>query len=273
MLAKSFLASYLLALQQPLTEPEGAAFQDDPIALNFNVPPKDAIEYFKKKKIVPKKQFNKLSREAKSASFSVSRVYKEDVLKGFKQELHDALDQGRTQQQTIKRFHEILSGAGHKQLGSFHLETVFRTNMQTSYGVGRRQALEDVKDDLPFWTYHTAGDDRVRVTHRLNGLTLPADNEFWDDHYPPWAFNCRCSVTASAEIPDDYDARNPSGLRNEFGDPLIQISYDKRGVPAKAEIGTTLYDLQVGNFAGIPRGASLLSAIEAGVGRARNKKS
>jgi len=55
------------------------------------------------------------------------------------------------------------------------------------------------------------------------------------------------------------------------GEPLAQVSYDDNGSPAKAEIGTTLYDLQVGNFNGIPRGATLLSAIEAGVARAKSE--
>lgn len=238
------------------------------------MPPKEAIYYFKAKKIVRKKEFNKLTREAKSAAFTVSRVYKDDVLKGFKQELHDALDQGRTQAQTIKRFHEILSGASHKQLGNFHLETVFRTNMQTSYGVGRRRALEETKDDLPFWTYHAVMDDRTRPRHAaLNGLLLPADHEFWEEHYPPWGFNCRCAVTATFEPPDGYDPRNPSGVIDEYGQPLVQLSYDDRGFPAKVEYGTTLYDLAVGDFAGIPRGATMLSAIEAGVDRASKNRS
>lgn len=276
LLEESFLASYLLGLDHVAStadrRPSTVAFQD-PIAVGFNVPPREAIEHFKAKKIVRKKEFNKLSREAKSASFSVSRVYKEDVLKGFKQELHDALDQGRTQAQTIKRFHEILSGAGHKQLGDFHLETVFRTNMQTSYGVGRRKGLEEVKEDLPFWTRHAVMDDRTRPKHvALNGLTLPADHEFWDTHFAPDDFNCRCMVTAAVTIPDGYDPRNPSGVTDEYGQPLVQLSYDAHGLPAKVEYGTTLYDLAVGDFAGIPRGATLQSAIEAGVEKSQHSR-
>ena len=241
----------------------------DPISTAFNVPPKEAIDYFKAKKIVRKGAFNKLSREAKSGAFTVGGAYKEDVLRGFKDELRAALERGRTQAQTIQRFQDILAGAGHRQLGEFHLETVFRTNMQTAYGVGRRSALEEVKDDLPFWQYHAVGDDRTRPTHAaLNGVTLPADNPFWDTHFAPWDFNCRCSVTASADPPAGYDPKNPTGAKDDYGEPVVHISYDADGAPAKAEMGTTLYDLKVGNFQGIPRGATLLSAIEAGAKRA-----
>lgn len=239
----------------------------------FDLPPKRALEYFKRKKIVRRQEFETLTAEARAAAFTVGGVYKNDVLEGFKDELRLSLQRGRTQAQTIQRFNDILAGASHRQLGEFHLETVFRTNMGTAYGVGRRHALERVKADLPFWTYHAVGDDRTRPRHAaLSGLTLPADNEFWDTHYPPWGFNCRCGVTASAEVPSDYDPRNPSGEFDDHGEPLVQLSYDAKGVPAKAEYGTTLYDLQVGSFNGIPPLATLKTAIEAGAARATKAK-
>ena len=47
-----------------------------------------------------------------------------------------------------------------------------------------------------FLQYRTAGDARVRETHRqLDGVTLPADDPFWDKYYPPNGWGCRCQVT------------------------------------------------------------------------------
>lgn len=41
--------------------------------------------------------------------------------------------------------------------------------------------------------YRTAGDDRVRDEHqKLEGITLPPSNSFWDTYYPPNGWNCRC---------------------------------------------------------------------------------
>lgn len=43
--------------------------------------------------------------------------------------------------------------------------------------------------------YRTAGDDRVRPEHAaLEGVTLPIDDPFWEDYYPPNGWNCRCTV-------------------------------------------------------------------------------
>jgi SPP1 gp7 family putative phage head morphogenesis protein len=239
----------------------------------FDLPPQEAIEYFSKKKVVTKKAFNQLSKEAQQSAFTVSSVYKEDVLRGFKDELRTALAEGATQEQTVKRFKDILSTGKHRVLGEFHLETVFRTNMQTAYGVGRRQGMEAVTDAFPFWEYRTVGDDRVRPSHAaLNGIILPANNPFWSTHYCPWDFNCRCAVLPTDEIPDGYDPKNPSGELDEYGEPVVQLSYNDDGAPAKAEIGTSLVDLSVGKFSGVPRGASMLSAIEAGVTRAEESR-
>lgn len=44
--------------------------------------------------------------------------------------------------------------------------------------------------------YDTVGDERVRQEHaELDGITRPQNDPFWDDHYPPLDWNCRCSAT------------------------------------------------------------------------------
>lgn len=140
-----------------------------------------------------------------------------------------------------------------------------RTNCQVAYGVGRRQAFEEVAADLPLWQYHAVLDDRTRPRHRaLDGLTLPADHEFWNEHYPPWGFNCRCTVTAMAKMPTGYNHQNPSGE--------AELVYDKSGIPAKAEVGTAVYDLNVGKFKGIPAQGGLGEVIEAGAKRAKESR-
>jgi len=254
LLGRSLAASYLLGLDQ--VSRSTASFAD-PVEFNFGQKPDEAIKYFKSKKILTKKSFDKLEADAKSAAFTVSGVYKKQVLTAFKKEISSALLKGTPQKETIKKFKSILAGAGHKQLGDFHLETVFRTNMEMAYGVGRRHGLEAVADDLPYWEYHAVMDDRVRPTHAaLNGLILPANSPFWNSHFPPWGFNCRCTVTATDEIPDGYDKSNPSG---EEG---TTVFYDDTDIPAKIEIGTSVYDLGAEGFMGVPAQGGLKEVIE-----------
>jgi uncharacterized protein with gpF-like domain len=53
---------------------------------------------------------------------------------------------------------------------------------------------------LPLLQYVTAGDSRVRQSHKkLDKIILPMDHPFWDTHYPPNDWNCRCTVKQLAE--------------------------------------------------------------------------
>lgn len=263
MLADSLLAAHLLGLDQVANETGRAIEFADPVQMSFDLAPQEAIDYFRRKKVITRKKFDKLADDARSAAFTVSSVYKKDLLEGFKEEIAKSLEEGPPQRQVIKRFKEILDGAGHKQLGAYHLETIFRVNMAMSYGVARRRGLEAAAEDLPYWEYHSVGDDRVRQTHQvLNGMILPASHDFWRDHFPPWEFACRCSVTAIASMPNGYNHASPSGEGTVY--------YDERGNPAKAEIGTSVYDLAAdGKFQGVPPQGGLREAIENGVRRSQ----
>ncbi len=222
--------------------------------LRFDVRPAEAVDYFERKRIVTKPTFNNLDREAKAAAFTVSEIYREDVLTAFKSEIAAALDSGQTNKFVVKQFKEILEGASHKELGDFHLESIVRSNMQTAYGVGRRKAMEESADLLPFWQYSAVNDDRTRPTHRaLDGIVYPAKHEFWDTHYPPWGFNCRCSVIALLDVPNGYDRRKPN--------QDTTIAYDADGLPAKAEYLTQVVDLKATKFVGVPKTASLEKAL------------
>ena len=262
-LGDGLAASYLLARFQ-LVDVKEARFAD-PVETGFDLPPAEAIEYFRRKKVMTRKKFDKLTADARAAAFTVANIYRLDVLDGFKEEITKALNEGTPQREVIKKFRGILAGAGHKELGAYHLEVVFRSQMALAYGVGRRRALEDVTDDLPYWRYNAVLDDRTRPAHRvLDGLIFPANHPFWNAHYPPWGFACRCSVTAEVDYPSDYNHKNPSGE--------AEIVYGRDGLPAKAEYGTAVYDLAVGKFKGVPPQGGLREVIEEASKRAQKER-
>lgn len=212
---------------------EGIGPKDLRIELRFDVPPAEAIDYFKRKKILTPEKFFKLKREARSGAFSISEVYDEDVLRGFHQEITKALENGTPQRTVVDRFKQILNGAGHEMLGDFHLESIFRTNMQVAYGVGRRHAMEEVADLLPYWELTAVGDDRTRPWHDdLSGSVYPTDDPFWDTYYPPYDYNCRCSVIARFDYPLGYK-------RTE---PVASNPSDFKGIPKSPNLEDTLSD-------------------------------
>lgn len=69
-------------------------------------------------------------------------------------------------------------------------------NFAVHYAQSAAQWQEFVADADDFYLrYRTAGDERVREQHRLlDGITLPVEDKFWDEFFPPNGWNCRCSV-------------------------------------------------------------------------------
>lgn len=74
------------------------------------------------------------------------------------------------------------------------------------------------KEVLPLLQYITAGDSRVRASHRkLDNIILPLDHPFWDTYMPPNDWNCRCNVKqlASGDITILKDDNLPQ-LKDDF---------------------------------------------------------
>jgi len=63
--------------------------------------------------------------------------------------------------------------------------------------------------DRYYLQYRTAGDDKVRPEHAaLNRVTLPMDDKFWEEYFPPNGWNCRCTVVQvrkSKQPPTPHD--------------------------------------------------------------------
>ena len=96
------------------------------------------------------------------------------------------------------------------QLGSPHrLNTIFDTNLRTSYAAGRWERIQRVKESSPWLRYVAVQDSRTRPEHMAwHGTVLPVDHPFWRTHYPPNGWKCRCTVEQTVThhdlAPADY---------------------------------------------------------------------
>ena len=89
-------------------------------------------------------------------------------------------------------------------------ELLLRTHGFQAYQAASYQVMDRQRDVLPYWQYLTMEDDRVRPEHAcLDKLILPANDPFWESHFPPWDFGCRCQcVPISQEERDDQAAKD-----------------------------------------------------------------
>jgi len=91
---------------------------------------------------------------------------------------------------------------------AWYWETVYRTNIQTSYNVGRALGFEATK---PLALEFVGLEDgrQTDICRKLSEARIirPYGDPFWDTHTPPLHFNCRSTLRAiydKDELPEEY---------------------------------------------------------------------
>jgi SPP1 gp7 family putative phage head morphogenesis protein len=193
-----------------------------------DLPFTEAVAYLRALAPTPRDVFDTMSEESRQLAFTVSRISKMTVL----QEVLDSLREAAQSGKTLEEFVSELELTG---LSPAHLETVYRTNLQSAFGRGNFEKLTDPTLGGAFWgwRYKTVGDDRVRDSHRvLDGLTFKTGAH--DEVYPPWDFNCRCApepitrreARNDAIESDELPAEAQDALSNtEFASPALGLPY------------------------------------------------
>jgi SPP1 gp7 family putative phage head morphogenesis protein len=162
----------------------------------FDMPFEEAVKYFSRKVPMPIDEFLDLAAQARVRAFSVSGIAGIDALDQIKESVTRAIEEGLSFGEWRKLADPVLSQWG---LGGFRAETIFRSNIQTAYQVGHYQQMHDpdVLRDRPYWRYVAVMDERTRPEHAAwHDTVLPADDPWWDTHYPPNGYNCRCTVVS-----------------------------------------------------------------------------
>jgi len=143
-------------------------------------------------------------------AFTVAKVAKLDLLDTIRASLDDVVTGGGTfEQWQDKLVPELqkagwwgdvddrdLTGADHPiHVGPRRLRTIFDTNLRMSRAAGRWTRIQALKDVRPYLRYTAVMDGRTRPQHRIwHGTILPVDHPWWDTHFPPCGWNCRCTV-------------------------------------------------------------------------------
>lgn len=195
-------------------------FLEVPTGDAFDVPPAQALAYFKAKGLKTTFSYADMLDYQHDQAFTVAKMLNVDMLGQVRASLDAALNTGQTFKEWADTITPVLQSGGWwgrkavvdpltgqeivAQLGSpWRLETIFRTNMQTAYAAGAWQEIEAQKDLAPFLMYDAVDDLRTRPLHASwDQKVLPVDSDWWKTHYPPNGYNCRCGVIqlSAAEV-------------------------------------------------------------------------
>ena len=185
--------------------------------------PSAAINFLKKKGYKIGFNWTDVWKREHQIAFTVAKAMKTDLLQDIKQSLEDALEKGVPFQKWKENIQPILEKKGwwgkkelvnphtglkeEVQLGSpRRLSIIYDTNVRMAYAAGHWEAFEENKEAAPFLRYVCVMDGRTREEHRQwHNTVLPVDHPFWETHYPPNGWRCRCSVIAYSQFDLDKE--------------------------------------------------------------------
>ena len=183
----------------PPADPFAVMYPDDEPFVSFPLIEK-AAQSLSEKRIVTREQFDLLAADVKEQAFTVARVDSEATIEKIRDALADNVREGPSLKAFRTAIEETLETS---PIGSGHLETVYRTNVQAAFHRGHDDLASNpiVEEIFPYQEYLAIHDARARHQHReletlgLSGTNVyRRDDPFWNYFTPPWSFNCRCGI-------------------------------------------------------------------------------
>lgn len=199
------------------------------VSAGFDVKFIEAIAYALNRNVVlPDNYYRRMTPIQRQQAVSIAGLGQVEQIKHVMGLVDNQLDGGGTFadfQNAVKKGDIDINLPRHR------LDNIFRTNIQGAYGRGRWYQQQQNKDERPYLMRDGINDIRQRPAHRvLSGIIRHIDDPFWNIHYAPDDYRCRCvqrSLTKSqAEAKgittdDDLPNVNP---QNGFGGTPAQYT-------------------------------------------------
>jgi len=181
-------------------------------------PAPEVIKFFENKKLKPSFNWEDVWKYEHQVSFTVAKAMQLDILELIRDEVKKAIKEGRTLEQFRKELTPLLKQKGWwgvqemtdphtketklAQLGSPHrLRVIYDTNLRTAHAAGQWDRVQRSKQSHPYLLYELGPSKEHRKQHvQWQGLLLPADDPFWDTHYPQNGWGCKCRVRQVSKV-------------------------------------------------------------------------
>jgi len=170
-----------------------------------SLPFREQIAFFRGKQNLGTQSWTDIWQEQHDNSFVIAGAMKADLVNDFRTAVDKVVAEGATLQEFRKDFDNIVAQHGWEYNGGRNWRTrvIYDTNLRTSYQAGRYAQLNDpdLLSRRPYWMYvHSDLVVNPREEHLAwDGLVLAADDPFWDTHYPPNGWGCKCTVRPVSE--------------------------------------------------------------------------
>ena len=173
--------------------------------------PREALEYFRFRGLRTGFDYRDVRKEEHALSFTVAKAMDIGILDEIRAALDRALAEGMTFRQFRKDLTPVLRKRGwwgKKQMedpvtgettpaqrGSHRrLRTIYRANLRAARAAGVWDRAQRTGKTAPWFLYEPGPGKRCVRHEAWAGTILPVNDPWWDDHFPPNGWGCRCRV-------------------------------------------------------------------------------
>ncbi len=221
----------------------------DNLGYSIFLEPTDVVRAFEARgQLQPTVRWSEMMHDNHATAFTVAKVAKLDLLRSIRTSLDDVIRNGGTFEEWKSNILPELQKAGwwgavsNKDLtgtdetiivNNRRLRTIYNTNTRMSLATGHWARIQRQKAALPYLRYLPSSSEHKRPLHiEWYGVLLPVDHPWWQTHFPPNGWGCKCGFEQVSErrmrrmgwkvTPDD---QIPGGPAQRFipanGEPII----------------------------------------------------
>lgn len=186
-------------------------------AMLQRLPPAGAVAYLQgRNDLTVTHNWQDLWHEEHARQFTISRLTRLDLLQSIRDGISRSVNGDLTRKEWMRDTEKLLRDAGwwgtrkvtdpvtgkavRTTFDAARLKLIFDTNTRQAAAAGQWERVQATKKTHPYLRYITKDDDRVRPAHRAwHNLVLSVDDPFWQTHFPPNGWRCRCRVVAMSQ--------------------------------------------------------------------------
>lgn len=188
----------------------------DTLGSTIFLKPDDVVRAFEARgKLQPTVRWSEMMHGEHAVAFTVAKVAKLDLLRSIQSSLDTVLRDGGTFEGWKAAILPELKKAGwwgavtNPELtgtaetiivNNRRLRTIYNTNVRMSMATGHWARIQRQKDVFPYLRYLPSTSEHKRPLHMSwYGILLPVDHPFWQTHFPPNGWGCKCQFEQVTE--------------------------------------------------------------------------
>lgn len=165
----------------------------------------EAIDFLKRRLAVPPARWLELLREVDAAARDRSAGMSEALVRDITAAILDAIESGEGLPSFLSAWDDAVGRHGWTdESGGRRAEMAFRMMASQAYAAGRWQQIQRLKAVRPWLRYVHVDPELLQPYSRpehahWHNTILSIDDPWWDTHYPPNGWNCRCYVQSLSD--------------------------------------------------------------------------